>query len=175
MTKISDRGHSYDCPVENNRVSSPAPRDGRQYTAAAAASCLAQGERYSANHGKVAIFPNKIVPDATGRISCRRVKPASNDTHVPLFASFGAVFPHRCDMRPVASGATKSSKTPENPWFAEYRSSWAKHAAAVAAVCRHPSRETGEATRLVFHTKSTIHLVPEHPTAPRRGSRENFR
>jgi len=95
-----------------------------------AASCLAPGERYAANHGKTATFPHKIVPDATGRISRRCGRVPSNNAHTGTCASFDAVLTRRCDMRPVASGTMKISKTSRNPWFAEYRSPWAKHDAA---------------------------------------------
>ena len=69
-----------------------------------AASCLAHGERYAANHGSRSLRSSFIVPDATGRISHRSGKVAANGAHRGMCVSFEAVFPRRCDMRPVASG-----------------------------------------------------------------------
>jgi len=84
-----------------------------------AASFLAHGERYSANHGTAA--PSPISP-----VKGRRTMPLGR-------------YSHRV-MTPLAGLGCCGTL---NPWFAEYRSPWAKNDAASRLCAGTPTRGRG--------------------------------
>ncbi|MCL2700508.1 MAG: hypothetical protein FWE88_02310 [Phycisphaerae bacterium] len=88
-----------------------------------------------------------IVPDATGRKSHRRVKAASNDAQVPLFAPFDAVQARVRDLGQWRQARFYWEK-PLFPGFAAYRSPWATQDAASRLCAGHSMCKTGKADRL---------------------------
>ena len=113
------------CPVD----CPPRPRVARPAHSREAASYIAHGERYSANHGVKAFLAPFTRPDATGR-GRTRVPVRLRTTRTRACARRSK--PSSRDGAASASGVrpAKRTKIPVIPWFAEYRSPWAINDAA---------------------------------------------